>query len=515
MKNNLYKTFFFLTLLILNSIAFAQTADDSFKVKGFHIDLRVQVMKMEALKSFAKKLSDAGMNTLVMEWEGTFPFEKHPLIPNQYAYSKEEIKEFITYCEGIGIDVIPLQQSMGHLEYVLRHQRYAEQREDNKELSQICLLEEDLNKALFTDLFTEMAELHNSEYIHIGADEAYLLGHCEKCKKKAEEEGIPTLFADHIKMVSEIVISLGKRPVLWADIALKYPDALSKLPKGCIFVDWNYGWNINRFGYLQKIIDLGFEMWGSPAIRSHPDNFYISNWSRHMNNLQEFIPYCRQTGYNGIVMTSWSTSGVYSPIFEDNSTISDLIPIRYVYPISGSNLLIEAYFEALNTKGALDEDKFIEQYGKNKFGFNKVQSDAMWNALKSYQYMVIDGKVIGSDITVEMLLDSVRQNQKTLKNLKPTANQNEFAHFVLMADIRENYMSFKAIEKKVNDPSFTKKMIPEVLESLKQIEAKEKKINNRFIALNKDLLYPSALETEHELRINSVKLMKERLARIK
>jgi hexosaminidase len=62
-----------------------------FIVKGFHIDLRIQVMKMDALKAFALKLSKSGINTIIMEWEGTYPFTKHPLIPNRYAYSREEI----------------------------------------------------------------------------------------------------------------------------------------------------------------------------------------------------------------------------------------------------------------------------------------------------------------------------------------------------------------------------------------------------------------------------------------
>ena len=80
---------------------FSQSAtaqEKDFVVKGFHLDLRIQVMKMDALKAFAKKLSEQGINTLVMEWEGTYPFEKHPLIPNKYAYTKEEIKSFIRYC---------------------------------------------------------------------------------------------------------------------------------------------------------------------------------------------------------------------------------------------------------------------------------------------------------------------------------------------------------------------------------------------------------------------------------
>src|ERR1700755_1191438 len=93
---------------------------DPFIVKGFHIDLRIQIMTMDALKASALKLSKQGINTIVMEWEGTYPFEKHPLIPNRYAYTKAEVASFIKYCADLKIDVIPLQQSFGHVEYILR-----------------------------------------------------------------------------------------------------------------------------------------------------------------------------------------------------------------------------------------------------------------------------------------------------------------------------------------------------------------------------------------------------------
>src|SRR5436190_19550058 len=98
-----------LSLLFLIQFFVAQSLtaqQNDFTIKGFHLDLRIQVMKIDALKAFAKKLSESGINTLVMEWEATYPFEEHPLIPNRYAYTKEEIKSFIQYCGGLGIDVI-------------------------------------------------------------------------------------------------------------------------------------------------------------------------------------------------------------------------------------------------------------------------------------------------------------------------------------------------------------------------------------------------------------------------
>ena len=108
--------------------------ETEFKVIGFHLDLRIQVMKPEALHVLAGELAEFGINTLIMEWEGTFPYESHPMIPNRYAYTKEEISSFVNYCQSLGIDVIPLQQSFGHVEYILRHYQYAEMREDQTHL---------------------------------------------------------------------------------------------------------------------------------------------------------------------------------------------------------------------------------------------------------------------------------------------------------------------------------------------------------------------------------------------
>ena len=199
-----------LLLLITANTVFAQaaTAENSFPVRGFHLDLRIQVMTMDALRDFALKEHQSGMNTLIMEWEGTYPFEKHPLIPNRYAYSKAQVVSFIKYCDSLGINVIPLQQSFGHVEYILRNERYKNLREDQKDYSQVCPLETQGDSALFTDLYTELASTHTSKYIHIGGDETYLLGHDEKCRIKAAQEGKSKLYTDYIKMLCEIVIKL-------------------------------------------------------------------------------------------------------------------------------------------------------------------------------------------------------------------------------------------------------------------------------------------------------------------
>ncbi|HSN07916.1 MAG TPA: beta-N-acetylhexosaminidase [Hanamia sp.] len=503
--------------LFLFSFLFLQTAtaqQKDFVIKGFHLDLRIQVMKMSALKKFAKTLSEDGINTLIMEWEGTFPFEKNPLIPNRYAYTKDEIKSFISYCGTLGIDVIPLQQCFGHVEYILRHERYKNLREDQKDYSQVCPSQEAGDKKLFTELFTEMAALHPSKYFHIGGDETYLLGHCVICRKKAAEEGISKLYIDYIKMMCNIVISLGKIPVLWADIALKYPEAIKELPPQTVFVDWNYGWDMNNFGDHEKLVQSGYEVWGAPALRSHPDNYFLTEWEKHFKNLRDFIPACRKLGYQGMVMTSWSTSGQYSPVFETSDDILDLYAIRHVYPITGFNMLLKAYTQRLRTDKPLDIPDFIRTYSKQQYGFDEQQAAAFWKALTATPYEVKQGEVSApSTMTVKQLADSQATAVKILYRLNPTKNKKEFEHYRLMADIRMLYLNYQKMEKQVNLPSFTKVQLPAVVQQLKQLLAESKKIDQRFIDLNKSTLYMSELQQENSLRDSKINLLYQRLTK--
>jgi hexosaminidase len=517
----MFKRFIILLSIIL-ATAFNLKAQNTasrqspFTVKGFHIDLRVQVMTMDALKAFALKLSKAGINTLIVEWEGTYPFIKHPLIPNRYAYSHEEITGFINYCNFLGVDVIPLQQSFGHVEYILRNDRYKDLREDQKDFSQVCPLQTEQDKALFTDLYTELASTHTSKYIHIGGDETYLLGHDERCRLKAAKDGKSRLYIDYIKMLCDIVIKLGKTPVLWADIALKYPEAIKLLPKGTVFIDWNYGWDINRFGDHKKLVESGYEIWGSPALRSSPDNYFLTQWEKHFKNIRDFVPAAGSFGYKGIVMTSWSTSGQYSPVFESENEMAEEYAIRHVYPLSGFNMLVDAYTESIAAAKPLNIEGFITKYCREQYGFNAVQSAKFWHALKITPYEIRNGKVESViQFSINQVLDSTKAAAATLDELQPVKNKDEFEHYRLMTGIRINYLQFQDILQRVNSSSFNAKLVPGVLQELKSLMLNEERLDVQFTRLNKKFLNASEIVAENDLRNLRVRLLYDRLSRNK
>lgn len=485
--------------LIFSNLLFAKEPDKGFEVKGFHIDLRCQIMTMPALKAFAKELSEFGINTIVMEWEATFPFKKHATLCNKYAYSVEEVASFIAYCSTIGIDVVPLQNCFGHVEYILSHDRYSHLKEDKKEVSQLCPMKEEECVELFTEIFKEVAAMHPSKYFHIGGDETYLLGSCKLCAEKSAKVGKSKLFVDYVKAMCKIATDLGKTPILWADVILKYPDAVDELPKNAIFVDWNYGWKNDHFGDIDRLYKAGVTFWGSPSIRSHPDNLYLTQWNKHFNNQQVFIPYARKNNYKGIVMTSWSNGGTYGFLYDTGWEVVQMYPIRYVYPLSGFRIIVACYGEALKTNGPVDAEAFVINYSQERFGFSKEEGKLLWDILTAPQDEVVKGKGPDKRSVSEILAETESLRSK-LYTLRPRANVKEFEHFKLMFDIRVQYLLFKEVESEYESQDFDRDVASSYIYKLSMLVDEAKKIDKRFINLNRGFLYDKELVEINKLR---------------
>ena len=425
-------------ILLLLSVFSAK----AFDVRAVYVDHRTQVQTLSALKDLAKKAADGGMNALVMEWEATFPFEENAVLCNHLAFSRAEFDEFIAYCSGIGIDVIPLQNCFGHCEYILRHEHYAALREDKSDFSQVCPLKTAEAEKVFRSIFAEIAAAHPSKYLHIGCDETRLLGHDRRCCAYVAEHGASALFVGYVAQMCRIVKDLGKTPVIWADILLQHPEAASELPPDVVVVDWNYGWKTNHFGNIDALLAQGFTMWGASSLRSSPDNIYLTQWDKHFSNLREYLPFCREKGFSGIIQTSWSTSGQYGYI-RDHGSVVELQPIREVYPAQAFDILWQAFFEAACNDATLGEG-FVPQYLADHFGLDSG------NAARLAEYFAMpQNPVTGKNFRPEKIaseLSAARQMQGLVKGIRPKRNRRDYAHLALMLDIRENYLKFKDFE---------------------------------------------------------------------
>ena len=458
-------------------------SETGFKVRAFHLDFRTQVMTSTAIKELANDLANKGINTLILEYEASFPFTQNATLSNEYAFTKDEIKDIVSHCQSIGIDVIPLQNCFGHCEYILKHERYASIREDRKEVSQVCPLRIKEAKTIFRSIFKEVAELHPSPYFHIGADETYLLGSCSKCSKVNKSK----LFVDYVKAMCELVREMGKTPVIWADIILKHPEAAHELPKDIIFVDWNYGWKPNYFGKLDNLFKLGVKIWGAPSLRSAPDNIYLTQWMKHFQNLRDFLPFARENGYEGIIETSWSTSGTYGFHYDSNWEVTEMQPIRQVYPMNGFQILIDAFCQAAQSTDSIRPEDFICNYANQHYGLSKEESTVFLSYFQMPQEMIKNGKD-SKGVSIPELLKACILLQNSFYQLSPKKNQNEFEHYKLMLDLRINYLKGKELEHKFESDTYDIFQAPILLQELKSILLEANKLDKRFIKYTKGYL---------------------------
>ena len=504
---------------------------DNFSVVAYHVDLRVQIMPMPTLKALAKEIYALGFNTLIMEWEATYPYKQHSIISNRYAYSREELTEFINYSEGLGLDVIPLQQSLGHAEYILMHERYAYLRADKRNLSQIDPTQLDAARDFFTELYSDMLSTHQSQYVHIGGDETRILD-CKRCQEKwgddGEELGKSKLYVEYMTMIAEIVIAQGKTPLLWADMILAHPDAIADMPKNVIYIDWNYGWKFDRFGENPRTLikKYGLKFWGAPSIRSSPDDYHVTSWSKHMNNQAVYVSYARESGFEGMVLTSWSTSGQYGYEWFWPEVV-EIFPLRQVYPHAYPNDAFRmntlGFIEAVQQEKTFKPKDFAHQYAQQRFGLTAGESEKLWNILtdESLNNKVIIGSSPLSGIkglpdnkrVVSATLEKVRELQAALTKIVPKKNQKEFAHYHLQIDFREYYLSFRQIQYLVQSTAFSEKNNLKAIKQLEQLLARSVELNKRFKKLFTGKLYDTEIERLNQYRNKKAILLHQRLTR--
>ena len=109
-----------------------------------HVDLKGAVPKVEYFKDFFKMLKDFGATGILLEYEDVFPFTgRLKEAVNGQPYSLENITYIKQQAENNGLYIIPLVQTYGHLEWILKVKSFAHLR-DHQDYPQVitqCLQE--------------------------------------------------------------------------------------------------------------------------------------------------------------------------------------------------------------------------------------------------------------------------------------------------------------------------------------------------------------------------------------
>jgi len=123
------------------------------------------------------------------------------------------------------LEVIPLVQTFGHLEFVLKLEGFQTLREVLSYPQEICPSNEKAWR-LVTSMIDQVLSVRYGRakkglptYIHIGLDEVYHIGECEQCRGKPPKE----LFLNHVLRVARYVReTYGVRPIIWDDMLRKF-----------------------------------------------------------------------------------------------------------------------------------------------------------------------------------------------------------------------------------------------------------------------------------------------------
>lgn len=117
-----------------------------------------------------------------------------------------------------GLEVVPLMQTFGHMEFVLKHDAFKRLREAPNNFMDLCPLHADA-KPFIQTLVDQVLALHPGiRRMHIGCDEVFGIATCTQCAAKVAALGEQASFLDHVVDVAKMVVARGVRPMIWHDM---------------------------------------------------------------------------------------------------------------------------------------------------------------------------------------------------------------------------------------------------------------------------------------------------------
>ena len=210
-------------------------------VRGFHLNFEsYRRMDIDAALRLVEAAARFKLNSLLVEYGPRFPFSDQAQMRDGLTLSTDDIARLIRVGADEGIEIIPLQQSLAHLEYLLGQARYAHLRERDGRVNMLCPTHEE-SLPLIKSLMTEVMARHpESKYFHIGGDEARKIGECPRCRPLVKKDGVGPVYGRFMGELTRWVLEQGKRPIVWDDTFCAHPDALEHLPKETIIQYWDY-----------------------------------------------------------------------------------------------------------------------------------------------------------------------------------------------------------------------------------------------------------------------------------
>lgn len=366
-----------------------------FPRRGVMLDIsRGRVPKLETLLDLAENLADFKINELQLYTEHTFAYHKYKSVWQSWgALTAKEIRILDARCRELGIDLVPNQNSFGHLCEFLSHPKLKKLAEVSEPYENVGGEGDEGVAATFLRRPTTLAPNHpgtlpflrglydellpnfSSRFFNVGCDETWDLGRGQS-KKLCERFGKEKVYLDFLKKIQREVSAREKKIMFWGDIILKYPELIPEFAKiGRADLPVSQTVAVQQHRPTSKLIALnwGYES-NHPFVKEAAQfakakiPFYVcpgtSTWQtligKHDNalaNLEAAAKAGRKFGAIGYLITDWGDGGHPQPL-------------AVSWPMFAAGAAL-----AWNSK-SFDESMIVPVLSRDVFGNSKVADAA-------------------------------------------------------------------------------------------------------------------------------------------
>ncbi len=291
------------------------SSSSTIPIRALHLDLKGVPPTPARLAQLPAIAAGLGYNAFLVEWEDTFPWTVNENIRNETAYMPEEVAAFHAAAAECGVEIIPLVQCLGHMEFALKLPEYADLREGPKHIHVLNPLADGARELVASMVRDVLAATPGLRYFHLGGDEAWALGTHPDTKAWIDAKGKGDLYMHHVEPILDELNDAGIRPLLWHDMMIDWDsEPLHRLAAKADLVLWWYQGDPRETGgeHLSEEIIQRFEahdipLWGASAYKgADGPNIDLPDYDARQANAIAWVDIAKQHSLKGIIATAWS-----------------------------------------------------------------------------------------------------------------------------------------------------------------------------------------------------------------
>lgn len=293
-----------------------------FPVRGVMLDVsRDKVPTLDTLYAWVDWLSELKVNQLQLYTEHTFAYLKHPEVwADASPLTAAEIRSLDLYCADRFVELVPNQNSFGHLRRWLLHPRYRHLAECEGAFpypwggtGQGPFSLNPLHPGsvrLLEDWYQELLPNFQSGRFNVGCDETFDLG-VGASRAACEQRGKGRVYLDFLLKIHALCRRHHRTMMFWGDILLKHPALVPDLPTDVVALNWGYE-AVHPFDRECPVFaEAGLPFWVCPGTSSWLS--LVGRTRNCLSNLGAAVDQGKRWGATGVLVTDWGDEGHWQP----------------------------------------------------------------------------------------------------------------------------------------------------------------------------------------------------------